>query len=268
MCLTITGCQSKEEKEKINKIISELKLEIKNELVITNNENYEIISFKQCKVNKLPISGDEYPYYDINEDVYCFEINIKTTSKEESTLYLLYHDDRNFLSLKDTTYFIDLESHNDLKKYYLIAKNGSNIGVFTNYHKHTWGFETNDPELLYRCAYCNKVEQDYDVATESFIIKKATNDELQEKRDKEEKDFLSLITRLAKSKLKIKGANSYEITDISYNGSHYFLKIQASNGSTGTVKVTYEDEFKDIQIVDCSKYTIDDNGHYIYDLSK
>lgn len=240
MCLTITGCQK--DSEEIIETKKIIEREIYKNLILTDEEEYEITSIKQVKQNKLPIKEEDYNSYKIDENASFFEFKIKSKSKKHDRFYVIYHND---VTPKWATRFDDVEEKSirtdNLRKFVIVTKMGESIPVYYNYHFHTYKIDLDDPELYYHCDICGKIKRIYDIETKTISMPLAiTEEERQEQLAKqkleEEQKALDNVKKAFLRQVYIKGASSYEIVDIEpIDGTYYVFTVKTAEGKTGKI---------------------------------
>lgn len=254
---------------KIKEIKEELDKEIHRNMFLVNDEEYEITSIKVTKLEKLPLAEEDYNKYHINKNTIPFVFTIKSASGEEDTLYILYRDDVE----KGYTVYENSELYDYLRKFSIISTNNSDIPVTDAYHEHWWECNIFDGTKLLHCTRCTKAKKAYDIEKHVFneVYTDMTEEEIQELLDAEKNKIEERIIQYVKGHLKIKGAASYEITSIgtnapftpnSYDG---FIKISASNGFVGNLKVDYRfnGNYWDVGVF--TSRGLGGNGNMIYD---
>ena len=228
MCLTITGCQK--DSEEIIEIKECLNREIPANLILVNDEEYEITQIKQVNVNKTPIGKEEYTDYKINDKTLCFEFEIKTANGKTEKFYDIFHTEHPIYNDHFVTY--------NTLRHSIVTKKGESINI-GKFHHHSWQFNIHQPELFYFCGSCNTVKRVYDIETESLTTPLAlTEEERQDRLVSEEEAKMDSIKKAFTRGVKIKDAISYEIIDIAkFDNDYYNVTVKTSGGVTGIIQV-------------------------------
>ena len=198
---------------KIKEIKEKLDKEIHRNMFLANDEEYEITSIKVTKLEKLPLSEEDYNKYHINKNTIPFVFTIKSASGEEDTLYILYRDE---ITKDDYKILENADLYDYLRKFSIITASGDDMPVSLTFHDHKWVLDPLSPGPNYYCEHCIKTKMAYDFPSQSLVSVSAevSEEELDSIIEKETAQIKKGIKQAFEWYVRFKGYSSYEITSL------------------------------------------------------